>query len=267
MIDSAYGAIEDLMAVIKTRVIPVLLLKDKGLIKTVKFGAPRYIGDPINSVRIFNEKEVDELAFLDIAATPNHREPDFETLDDIAGEAFMPMACGGGITSLAQIRRILSMGFEKVILNTVTFDNPDVVREAVAVYGSQAVVACVDLKRKVFGGYDLYTRSATRRRSVSLADHLANLLSYGIGEILVNSIDRDGTQAGYDIDAIQAVTSKVTVPVIACGGAGSIDDFVAAVNQGGASAVAAGSLFVFKGKHRAVLINYPERSELERRLP
>jgi imidazole glycerol-phosphate synthase subunit HisF len=255
------------MAVIKTRVIPVLLLKDKGLVKTVKFGAPRYIGDPINSVRIFNEKEVDELAFLDIAATPNRREPDFATLEDIAGEAFMPMACGGGITSVAQVRRIMAMGFEKVILDTVTYDDPDVVREAVAIYGAQSVVACIDVKRRLLGGYDLYTRSASLRRKVGLSDHLDKLVSYGIGEIIVNSIDRDGTMAGYDVAAIKAVASKVTVPVIACGGAGSIDDLVAAVNQGGASAVAAGSLFVFKGKHRAVLINYPERSELERLLP
>jgi imidazole glycerol-phosphate synthase subunit HisF len=255
------------MAVIRTRVIPVLLLKDKGLVKTVKFGGPRYIGDPINSVRIFNEKEVDELAFLDIAATPNRREPDFATLEGIAGEAFMPMACGGGVTSVAQFRRIMAMGFEKVILDTVTYDDPDVVREAAAIYGAQAVVACIDIKRRLLGGYDLYTHSGARRRKVSLVEHLDNLVRYGVGEIIVNSIDRDGTQGGYDIGAIKAVTSKVTVPVIACGGAGSVDDLVAAVDQGGASAVAAGSLFVFKGKHRAVLINYPERSELERRLP
>jgi cyclase len=255
------------MAIIKTRVIPVLLLKNKGLVKTVKFDAPRYIGDPINSVRIFNEKEVDELVLLDIAATPSRRGPDFDTLDDVAGEAFMPIAYGGGITAVEQIRRIMSIGFEKVILNTVTYDNPDVVRQAVAIYGSQAVVACVDVKKSLLGGYVLYTHSAARRRGIGLADHIANLLSYGVGEILVNSVDRDGTQAGYDIEAIRTVSSKVAIPVIACGGAGSIDDFATAVNQAGATAVAAGSLFVFKGKHRAVLINYPERAELERRLP
>src|SRR4029078_3896547 len=150
----------------RPRVIPVLLLKDRGLVKTVKFANPRYIGDPINSVRIFNEKEVDELVFLDISATPNGRAPDFEVIDDIAGEAFMPMAYGGGITSIQQIRRIMGIGFEKVILNTATHDNPAVVREAVAIYGSQAVVACIDLKRKLFGGYDLYTHSGHRRRNV-----------------------------------------------------------------------------------------------------
>jgi cyclase len=239
-------------------------LKDKGLVKTVKFSAPRYIGDPINSVRIFNEKEVDELAFLDIAATPNQREPDFATLEDIAGEAFMPMACGGGITALDQIRRILSMGFEKVILDTVTYDNPEVVREAASVYGSQAVVACIDVRRRLLGGYDLYSHSGARRRRVALAEHLGALVRCGVGEIIVNSIDRDGTQSGYDLGAIKAVASQVSVPVIACGGAGSLDDFAAAVKEGGAAAVAAGSLFVFKGKHRAVLINYPERADLQR---
>lgn len=255
------------MAVIKTRVIPVLLLKDKGLVKTVKFAQPRYIGDPINSVRIFNEKEVDELAFLDIAATPKGRGPDFEMLDDIAGEAFMPMACGGGITRVEEIRRIMSMGFEKVILDTVTYDNPDVVREAAAIYGAQSVVACIDMKKKLLGGWDLYTHSGSRRRNVGLAEHLSNLLACGVGEILVNSIDRDGAMGGYDIAAIKAVASKVSVPVIACGGAGSLDDLALAVREGGASAVAAGSMFVYKGKHRAVLINYPERAELQRRLP
>ena len=255
------------MAVIKTRVIPVLLLKDKGLVKTVKFGAPRYIGDPINSVRIFNEKEVDELVFLDIAATPSRRGPDLAMLEDIAGEAFMPMACGGGITSIDDIRRIMSVGFEKAILDTITYDKPEVVRDAVAIYGAQAIVACIDVKKKLFGGYNLYTHSGTRRREVSLEQHLDNLLHCGIGEILVNSIDRDGTESGYDLAAIKAVASRVSVPVIACGGAGSLDDLALAVKEGGAAAVAAGSLFVFKGRRRAVLINYPERAELEARLP
>jgi cyclase len=251
----------------KTRVIPVLLLKDRGLVKTVKFANPRYIGDPINSVRIFNEKEVDELVFLDISATPAGRGPDFAVIDDIAGEAFMPMAYGGGITSLEQIRRIMSLGFEKVILDTVTYDDPAVVRDAVSVYGSQSVVACIDLKKKLFGGYDLYTHSGTRRRGIRLEDHLDRLIACGIGEVIVNAIDRDGTMSGYDLATIKAVASRVTLPVIACGGAASLDDLARAVAEGGASAVAAGSMFVYKGRHRAVLINYPERGELASRLP
>ena len=252
---------------IKTRVIPVLLLRGKGLVKTVKFKDPKYIGDPINSVRIFNEKEVDELVFLDISATPEGRGPDFEMLEDIAGEAFMPMAYGGGLTTMEQIRTVFSLGFEKVIVNAVGYENPAVVKEAVSVYGAQSIVACVDVRRTLLGRHELRTHSAKVRRQVSLQDHLADLTALGVGEVLVNSIDRDGTQSGYDLELVKAVSSQVTVPVIACGGAGSIDDFVAAVNEGGASAVAAGSLFVFVGPHRAVLINYPERRVLEDRMP
>src|SRR5262245_27833857 len=260
------GPKADCVGVMKTRVIPVLLLRNKGLVKTVKFASPLYIGDPINSVSIFNEKEVDELVFLDISATVNRQEPNFPIIEDIAGEAFMPMAYGGGITSSATIRRIMSLGFEKVILNTITYDNPDVVREAVQIYGSQAVVACIDVKRKWLGGYDLFTHSGNVRRKVSLQEHLVNLISYGVGEIIMNSIDRDGTQSGYDLTIIKTVSAAVPVPVIACGGAGSMDHFVAAVKEGGASAVAAGSLFVYTGRHRAVLINYPDRAELKQYL-
>jgi imidazole glycerol-phosphate synthase subunit HisF len=251
----------------KTRIIPVLLLKERGLVKTVRFANPRYIGDPINSVRIFNEKEVDELVFLDISATPAGRGPDFAVIEDIAGEAFMPMAYGGGITSIEQIQRIMGLGFEKVILNSVTYDHPHMLRQAAEIYGSQAIVACVDVKRRLFGGYDLYTHSARRRRGVKLEDHLATLVSHGVGEIIINSIDRDGTMSGYDLAAVKAACGRVSLPVIACGGAGSIDDLAAAVIEGGASAVAAGSMFVYKGKHRAVLINYPERAALRGRLP
>jgi imidazole glycerol-phosphate synthase subunit HisF len=250
----------------KTRVIPILLLRNKGLVKTVKFGKPMYIGDPINSVRIFNEKEVDELVFLDISATVNNQEPNFEIIEDIAGEAFMPMAYGGGITSIATVRRVMSLGFEKVILSAISYDNPDVVREAVQIYGSQAVVACIDVKRKWLGGYQLFTHSAKVRRKVSLHEHLTNLMSYGVGEIIVNSIDQDGTRSGYDLAVIKAVSAAVPVPVIACGGAGSMDHLVAAVKEGGASAVAAGSLFVYTGRHKAVLINYPDRAELQQHL-
>ena len=251
----------------RTRVIPVLLLRNKGLVKTVRFKSPRYVGDPINSIRIFNEKEVDELVFLDISATPERRGPDFDMLEAIAGEAFMPMAYGGGITTMEQIRRIFSLGFEKVVINSAAYDNPDLVREAVAVYGAQSVVGCIDVKRGYFGGYNLYTHSGRTRRKIGLLEHIGALLEMGIGELLVNTIHRDGTQKGYDIALLKTVTERTTVPVIACGGAGGIDDFVAAVHEGGASAVAAGSLFVFVGPHRAVLINYPDRRMLESRLP
>jgi cyclase len=251
----------------KTRVIPVLLLRGKGLVKTVKFKDAKYVGDPINSVRIFNEKEVDELVFLDITATPENRGPNFVLLEDIASEAFMPMAYGGGITSIEEIQKLFSLGFEKVIINTAAHRSLELIKEAMAIYGSQSIVGCVDVHRTMFGRYELYTHSGKTRQTNSLQEHLKNLEQAGVGEILVNSIDRDGTQSGYDIKLIKQVSDMVTVPVIACGGASGIDDFVSAVVDGGAAAVAAGSLFVFMGPHRAVLINYPERKFLSEKLP
>jgi len=251
----------------KTRVIPVLLLRGKGLVKTVKFKEPKYIGDPINSVRIFNEKEVDELVFLDIMATPEGRGPDFELLADIAGEAFMPMAYGGGIATLEQVQRIFALGFEKVILDTAAYVTPTLISEAAAIYGSQSIVGCVDVRRTFLGRYELSSHGGKNKQSVGLKEHVQTLERLGVGEIIVNVVDRDGTQSGYDLRLIRDVSTSVEVPVVACGGASSIDDFAAAVHEGGASAVAAGSLFVFVGPHRAVLINYPARSELVQRLP
>lgn len=251
----------------KTRVIPVLLLRGTGLVKTVKFKEPRYIGDPVNSVRIFNEKEVDELVFLDITATPEGRGPDFDLLADIAGEAFMPMAYGGGITRLEQVQRIFALGFEKVVIDTAAYSEPQLIRDAVAIYGSQSIVGCVDVRRTLLGRYELSSHAGKTKQSVGLKEHVQALQRLGVGEIIVNAVDRDGTQSGYDLKLIREVSSAVSVPVVACGGASGIDDFVAAVQEGGASAVAAGSLFVFVGPHRAVLINYPARSDLARRLP
>ncbi|KRI01754.1 AglZ/HisF2 family acetamidino modification protein [Curvibacter sp. PAE-UM] len=251
----------------KTRVIPVLLLRGKGLVKTVKFKDPKYIGDPINSVRIFNEKEVDELVFLDITATPEGRGPDFDLLADIAGEAFMPMAYGGGITTLEQVQRIFALGFEKVVIDAAAYASPQLIRDAVAIYGSQSIVGCVDVRRTLLGRYELCSHAGKTRQQVGLKEHVVELERLGVGEIIVNAVDRDGTQSGYDLKLIREVSAAVSVPVVACGGASGIDDFVAAVQEGGASAVAAGSLFVFVGPHRAVLINYPARAELARRLP
>lgn len=251
----------------KTRVIPVLLLRGKGLVKTVKFKEPKYIGDPINSVRIFNEKEVDEVVFLDITATPEGRGPDFDLLSDIAGEAFMPMAYGGGITTLEQVQRIFSLGFEKVVINTSAYSAPQLIRDAVAIYGSQSIVGCVDVRRTLLGRYELSTHAGKIKQSVVLKDHVQDLERLGVGEIIVNAVDRDGTQSGYDLKLIREVSSAVSVPVIACGGASGLDDFAAAVHEGGASAVAAGSIFVFVGPHRAVLINYPARADLAKCLP
>lgn len=247
---------------IKTRVIPVLLLKNKGLVKTIAFKDPKYIGDPINSIRIFNEKEVDELVLLDINATPKGAEPDYEMIEDVASEAFMPMAYGGGITSLEQIKKIFSLGIEKIIVNSAAYENYELLASAASIYGGQSIVASIDCKKTLLGKYELYTCGGKNKQKLKLDEHLKKLEECGVGEIIINSIDRDGKQSGYDLKLISSVSSKVSVPVVACGGAGSVEHFSEAVHEGGASAVAAGSLFVFKGKHRAVLINYPERSRL-----
>lgn len=251
----------------RTRVIPALLLRDRGLVKTVKFKDGRYVGDPMNAVRIFNKKEVDELVFLDISATSGRRGPDFELLRDIAGEAFMPMAYGGGVTSVDQVTTLCSMGFEKVIIGSAAYAASSLISEAASRVGSSSVVGCVDVRRTLLGRYELVSVSGTKKESVGLIDHVQALERSGAGEILVNAVDRDGTQTGYDLKLVRMVTDAVRVPVIACGGARGIDDFAAAVTEGGASAVAAGSVFVFVGPHRAVLINYPERAALSARLP
>jgi len=254
------------MAILKTRVIPVLLMRKKGLVKTVGFKDPKYVGDPINSIRIFNEKEVDELVLLDIEATVKAKEPDYEMIEDVAAQAFMPMAYGGGIKNIEQIKTVFTLGVEKVVVNSACYDSYDLLQSAADIYGGQSIVASIDVKKTLLGGFELYSRSASKKAGIKLDRHLAALEKSGVGEIIVNSIDRDGKQNGYDLKLLSYVSERVSVPVVACGGASSVDDMAEAVEKGGASAVAAGSLFVFKGKHRAVLINYPERDVLVSKL-
>jgi cyclase len=227
-------------------------------VKTVQLGSDTYIGDPVNAVRIFNDKEVDELIFLDIDATREDRGPDLEILYEIAGESFMPVAYGGGISTFEDAQRVIRAGVEKVVINSAAYRSMDVIREVSAVYGAQAVVGAIDAKKTFLGSHKLYSRSGVREEKVKLADHVAALVEAGVGEIFVNSIDRDGCMNGYDLELIRKVASVTPTPVIACGGAGTAVDLVEAVEKGGASAVAAGSIFVFRGKHKAVLINYPK---------
>jgi len=245
---------------------PVLLLQGRSLVKTVKFKKPKYIGDPINAVRIFNEKEVDELVFLDIEATNSRKGPNFELLSNIASEAFMPMAYGGGISSLEEIKKILYLGFEKVIINYSTFFNFEMIKEAVRVFGSSSIVGCIDVKKSVFGKYRIYTKSSSMKMHSSLSEHLDFLISLDIGEIIINSIDKDGTMSGYDLDLIKVCSENVNIPIIACGGAGNLLHFKEAI-ENGASAVSAGSQFIYIGPYKSVLINYPEREELSSVLP
>ncbi len=242
----------------RARIIPCLLIRGNGLVKTRKFKDPVYIGDPVNAMRIFSEKEVDEIVVLDIDASRLQQEPNYELIAEMAGEAFMPLAYGGGIRTIDQVRKLIRSGIEKVVINTAATESTDLIRAVADIYGSQAVVGAVDVKKTLFGGYRVVTKSATVDSGLDLYAHLQHLIAAGVGEIFINSVDRDGVMAGYDIPLIRSVTQKVNVPVVACGGAGTVEHLSQGVNEGGASAVAAGSMFVFYGKHRAVLINYPK---------
>jgi cyclase len=246
------------------RVIPCLLLRGSGLVKTVHFKDPSYLGDPRNIIKIFNEKEVDELIILDITATEQKREPNYGLLFELTSECFMPLAYGGGITNLGQVEKIFKLGVEKISINTSAMENPEIITHAANVFGSQSIVASIDVKRNSFSKYDAYIRAGKQKTGLDPVTLAKRLEDAGVGEILLNSIDRDGTMQGYDLEIIRKVADAVEIPIIACGGAGSIEDFGRAVKQGGASAVAAGSIFVFHGRHRAVLISFPKRKDLER---
>jgi imidazole glycerol-phosphate synthase subunit HisF len=248
---------------LRVRTIPCLLLKDGGLVKTIRFAEPRYLGDPINAVRIFNEKCVDELVFLDISATARGEGPDFELLADIASEAFMPLSYGGGVSCLEHVRRLYAIGVEKVIINTALADRPELISEAAEFGGSSGVVASMDVKRNWLGRYGVFVGGGRRDVGRDPVEYARELEQRGAGELLLNSIDRDGTMEGYDLELVRRITGAVGIPVVATGGAGRPEHFKAAV-QHGAAAVAAGSMFVFYGKHRAVLITYPGHEELER---
>lgn len=246
---------------LKTRVIPCLLLKDLGLVKTVKFGDPKYIGDPINAVKIFNDKEVDELIFLDIVATNEGRGPSFELLSRIASEAFMPFSYGGGLRKIEDVQKIMEIGIEKVIINTYAFEKPDFIKAVASIFGSQSIAVAIDVKKEK-DDYEVFINSGKVNTKKNPLDHAINMEELGAGEIFLNSIDKDGTMQGYDFELIKKVSMAVNIPVICCGGAGKIEDFALAIELG-ASAVSAGSMFVFHGSNRAVLISYPMLRELK----
>ena len=248
---------------IQARVIPCLLLRGNGLVKTKKFKDAVYVGDPVNAVRIFSDKEADEIVIFDIDASREGRQPNYELIAEMAGEAFMPVAYGGGVRSLEEIRRLIRSGVEKVVINTLATESTDTIRAAVEVFGSQAIVGAVDVRRKLLGGYAVLAKSATETTKLNLQQHIQSLVQAGVGELLINDVERDGCMVGYDMALVRSVT-QAPVPVVVCGGAGTLEHLRAAVLDGGASAVAAGSMFVFHGKHRAVLINYPKATELEK---
>lgn len=247
---------------LKIRVIPCLLLKNEGLVKSVKFKNSTYVGDPINAVKIFNDKEVDELLFIDIEASKQGREPNYALISRISCEAFMPFGYGGGISNIEQVKKLTRLGVEKVSLNAYAQKNPDFITQASDVAGSQSVVASIDVKKDILGRYRVFDYSKQKVTSEDPVEYAQLMAHKGAGEILLNSVDRDGTFAGYDTELIKKVSQSVSVPVIALGGAGNIQHFASAV-ENGASAVAAGSFFIFYGPHRAVLITYPEKKALK----
>lgn len=246
----------------RPRVIPVLLLRNGGLVKTVKFDKHAYIGDPINAVRIFNDLHADELVFLDILASREQRLISLDFVRDVGEEANMPFAVGGGIRTLEHIRSILSAGAEKVVLNTVTAENPAFVAEAADAFGSSTITVCIDVRKKRFGKVQTWVLSGTRPTGLTPEECARAAEAQGAGEIIIQSMDHDGTMQGYDLDLVRRVSDAVTIPVVALGGAGTVADLVRAYSEGHATAVAAGSLFVFQGPRRGVLINYPGRSEV-----
>jgi cyclase len=249
----------------RIRVIPVLLIHDGGLVKSVKFKNYKYVGDPINAVKIFNEKEIDEIVVLDIDATREKRAPNLQKIKEIASEAFIPLAYGGGITSIEEIKELFYIGVEKIILNYSAVHNPALITEAARLAGSQSVVISIDAKKNLFGKYKVYTRNGTENTGADPAEFAIKMQESGAGEIFLNVIDKDGTYSGYDLELIKKVSSGLSIPLIACGGAASIEDFGEAVRNG-ASAVAAGSMFVFQRPHNAVLISYPSQEELKSKL-
>lgn len=249
----------------RIRIIPALLLHKGGLIKSVKFKDYKYVGDPINAVKIFNEKEVDEIAIIDIDASRERRGPDIKKIAEIASEAFMPMAYGGGISRIEQIKEIYYNGIEKVILNNAAVKNPALITEAARLFGSQSVVVSIDVKKHLFKGVKVYSDNGKTNTGFSATEFAKQMENAGAGEILLNNIDRDGMYSGYDLHLIRDVSQSVRIPVIAMGGASSLEDFKEAVEHG-ASAVAAGSMFVFQRPHNAVLISYPTQHELTKKV-
>lgn len=245
------------------RIIPCLLFENAGMVKTRRFKKRTYLGDPVNVVNLFNQFEVDEIVLLDIGASPKGARPDFELIESIAEECWVPLAYGGGVRSLQDIERLILSGVEKVVLGTIAARDISFVTSAAREFGNQCIVGSIDAKKKFFSGYDVMVCGASKSLKLSPQDRARQLEDAGVGEILLQSIDRDGEMVGYDLDLVRSVTSAVNVPVVACSGAASPEDLPAPIKQAEASASAAGSIFVFSGKERGVLINFPERSTLE----
>ncbi len=244
------------------RVMPCLLLQENALVKTVGFKKPHYVGDPINTIRIFNEKEVDELILLDITATTLGKPPAFEMVSQIVSECFMPLTYGGGIRNLVEAKQLLTMGVEKIAINSAALENPRLISELAEKYGSQSVVVSIDVKKNWLGKYKICSHGGKKVWQHSLVEYAKSLQNYGAGEVLLTAVDQEGSFSGYDLTIIQALASELDIPIIANGGAGCLEDLSKAI-QAGASALALGSMVVYQGKNRAVLTNFPDREVLE----
>tara|TARA_B110000879_G_C11082154_1_gene475308 strand:+ start:295 stop:1065 length:771 start_codon:yes stop_codon:yes gene_type:complete len=247
----------------RLRIIPVLLTDHRKMVKGKKFSNHKYIGDPVNALKIFNDKQVDELLLLDISATNQLREPDYKFLEEIASEAFFPLAYGGGINSVAQIEKLMRIGIEKIVLGTSAFLNPNLVKEASAAVGAQSVIVSVDYKNPLIGKSQVFVKNGKKKTRIGPLEYAKKMEQLGAGELIITSIDREGVGNGYDLKLLASISKSVTIPVVASGGAGNLSDFVAVKNCGHVHAISAGSMFVYYGPHKAVLINYPSYEEID----
>lgn len=243
---------------LRPRIIPCLLLHDNGLVKTVNFKNPKYVGDPINAVRIFNEKEVDELVFFDIDATVLNNEPNYSLIERISNQSRMPLCYGGGIKTVEQAKRVFGLGVEKIALSSSVIDNPSLITQIGDQVGAQSVIVVLDVKKKLFGGYEVFTHNGKKARGIDPFKFVKKVQKLGAGEIVINSIDKDGLMNGYDISLIKKIREITSLPITVLGGAGSIEHLAEIIEKNGIIGASAGSLFVFKGPYKAVLINYPD---------
>ncbi|MBL0325183.1 MAG: imidazole glycerol phosphate synthase subunit HisF [Cytophagaceae bacterium] len=247
---------------LQNRVIPILLLNNKGVYKTVKFGNQRYIGDPINIVKIFNEKEVDELVIFDTGVTLNKSEIDFKYLSNITSEAFMPLAYGGGIKNITDCKKLFYLGFEKVILNSIVHLKPEIIKEITSLFGSQSVAVCIDYKKNFWGDYEIFYESGKKKSKYKFFDFIKMIIDFGVGELIFQSVEKDGVMQGFDYELVDFLQNKINVPIIIAGGGKSHSELQNILDLG--ISPAAASMFIYYGKHNAVLISYPNESSLNR---
>lgn len=245
---------------LRPRIIPCLLVHEKGLVKTVQFKNPKYVGDPINAVRIFNEKEVDEIMIIDIDATAENRGPDYQMIENLAAECRMPLCYGGGVKTVEQAEKIFSLGVEKVAISSEAVINPDLITEIGARVGSQSIVVVLDVKKNKSGNYEIWTHNGTKNTNKDAVQFAKLVESLGAGEVVVNSIDNDGVMKGYDVDLVEKIRTVINLPITVLGGAGKLENIGELINKFGIIGASAGSLFLFKGIFKAVLINYPDKA-------